>query len=264
MKRVVLYIIVLNLHLVYSQDKNEILEMIKDKVEIVDSYTEAETFSLNPEEFLDKITDNGAELIGYYEHDRLKKIVRKVGQRTAEVVTSYYFSNDQLVYVSYKQNPYKETKNENGQRIIDYSNTYTKYESKHYFNMGERIHKETVGSVVKGISAEEKFLNYIQKMKALLDNKFYNKDVYESLQGKWLFIENTEDYMKFDGTMRFNFYNGRFANRQKTRIEDGILICSLPMDDRIYQYKILELTDTLLVLLDLSSSEEFSYAKVDY
>ncbi|MBQ0741121.1 hypothetical protein J9332_43320, partial [Aquimarina celericrescens] len=82
---------------------------------------------------------------------------------------------------------------------------------------------------------------------------FYNRDTYRALQGKWLFIQNTEDYLMFEGTIRFNFYNGRFANRLKTRIENDVLICFFPMDDRIYRYKIESINDTMLVLTDLSS-----------
>ena len=246
-----------------AQEKEEILVNINDQMEIIDSYIEFDTFFLDPEEFLDKMADHGAELNGYYEHERLKKIVRKVGTRTADVVTTFYFWNDQLIYVNYTQKPYVEGKNASGQRILDYSNTYTKYESKHYFNNGEEIDNEYVGSPLKEIEPETEFLDYANKMKGLLDNKFYNRDTYRALQGKWLFIQNTEDYIIFEGTIRFNFYDGRFANRLKTRIEDNVLICFFPMDDRIYRYRIDNIDENVLSLTDLSSNEEFVYAKVE-
>ncbi len=248
----------------FSQDDNEsVLSNIKDQLEIIDSYTEFETFFLDPEEFLDKMADHGAELNGYYEHERLKKMIRKVGTRSADVVTTFYFWNDQLIYVNYKQNPYVESRNSNGQIVLDYSNTYTKYESKHFFSNGEEIDKIQMGTIVPQITPEEEFVDFAKKMKGLLDNKFYNRATYEALQGKWAYVQNTEDYIIFEGTIRFNFYNGKFANRLKTRIEDNVLVCFFPMDDRIYQYKIEDLNENILSLRDLSSKEEFVYAKLE-
>ncbi len=246
-----------------AQDSESVLSDINDQMEIIDSYTEFETFFLDPEEFLDKMADHGAELNGYYEHERLKKMVRKVGTRTADLVTTFYFWNDQLIYVNYKQNPYVESRGSGGQRIMDYSNTYTKYESKHFFNSGEEIQKREIGSALPEITLEEEFIDYASKMKALLDNKFYNRATYEALQGKWAYIQNTEDYIIFEGTIRFNFYDGRFANRLKTRIEDNVLVCFFPMDDRIYRYKIEDINENILALRDLSSDEEFVYAKIE-
>ncbi|WP_271770136.1 hypothetical protein [Aquimarina algiphila] len=257
------FIFLCTLQLALGQGKEEILENVKDQMEIIDSYIEFETFYLDPEEFLDKMADHGAELNGYYEHERLKKIVRKVGTRTADVVTEFYFWNDQLIYVNYKQRPYTESKNANGQRILDYSNAYTKYESKHYFNNGEEVETKKIGESLEEITTEEEFVKYANKMKSLLDNKFYNRNIYENLQGKWMFIQNTDDYIIFEGTIRFNFYNGKFANRLKTRIEEDVLICFFPMDDRIYRYKIGSIDNNVLTLIDLSSQEEFVYAKVD-
>lgn len=246
-----------------GQGKEEILENVKDQMEVIDSYIEFETFYLDPEEFLDKMADHGSELNGYYEHERLKKIVRKVGTRIADIVTEFYFWNDRLIYVNYKQRPYAETKNDIGQRVMDYSNPYTKYESEHYFNNGEEIDTKKTGTSLEEIKTKEEFVEYANKMKSLLDNKFYNRNIYENLQGKWMFILNTEDYIIFEGTIRFNFYNGKFANRLKTRIEEDVLVCFFPMDDRIYRYKIGSIDNNVLTLIDLSSQEEFVYAKVD-
>ncbi|WP_108866974.1 hypothetical protein [Aquimarina aquimarini] len=256
----------LTLCITYSalgQKKEEILVDINDQIEVIDGYIEFETFYLDPEEFLDKMADHGAELNGYYEHERLKKIIRKVGTRTADIITTFYFWNNQLIYVNYKQRPYLETTNDNGQRILDYSNAFTKYESKHYFRDDKEVEKKQIGEALDNIETEEEYVKYANKMKALLDNKFYNRDMYESLQGKWLFIQNTEDFIIFEGTIRFNFYNGKFANRLKTRIEDNVLICFFPMDDKIYRYQIENVNEDVLTLTDLFSKEEFVYAKVE-
>ncbi len=247
-----------------AQGYQSVLENINDQIEVIDSYTDCEVFFLESEEFLDKIPDHSAELNGYYEHDRLKKIVRKVGTPTADVVTSFYFWNNELMYVNYSQNPYHNTINEYGQKVKDYSKTYVQYQSHHFYNNGKQVDFKKEGAPISSIVPEKRFMNYAKKMKALLDNKFYNKDIYKALQGKWIFIENTEDYVVFEGTIRFNFYNGRFANRLKTRIEDNsILVCFFPMDNRMYRYKINDVNETILSLTDLFSKEEFVYAKVE-
>ncbi len=246
-----------------AQENEEALSNIKDQMELIDGYIEFDTFYLDPEEFLDKMADHGAELNGFYEHERLKKIVRKVGTRKADVLTTFYFWNDQLIYVNYKQRPYLMTTTASGQKIPDYSRSFTKYEAKYYFDNGEEIKKEEIGYAMDEMVLEEDFLAYANRMKALLDNKFYNRDTYDALQGKWLFVQNTEDYIIFEGTIRFNFYEGKFANRLKTRIDEGVLECFFPMDDRIYRYKILDLNSNILTLVDLFSKEEFVYAKVE-
>lgn len=48
----------------FGQEKASILTNIKDQMEIIDSYIEFDTFYLDPEEFLDKMPDNAAELMG--------------------------------------------------------------------------------------------------------------------------------------------------------------------------------------------------------
>ena len=257
------WILCASIYVVFGQNGSDALSQIYDQIEIIDSYTEFETFYLDSEEFLDKMVDHGAELNGYYEHERLKKITRKIGTQIADVITTFYFWNDQLIYANYKQRPYLEKLNENGQKIMDYSRMYTKYESKHYFKNRKQIKKEVIGKLLDRITPEKNFVMYAEKMKALLDNKFYNKVVYGALQGRWNFVENESDYVVFEGTMRFNFYNGRFANRLKTRIENGVMICFFPMDDRIYRYKIENITDQELTLIDLSSEQEFRYTKVE-
>ncbi len=243
--------------------EDEKLSIIKDQIEVIDNYIKFETFYLDPEEFLDKMEDHGSQLEGYYEHERLKKIVKKIGKPTADVVTTYYLWNDQLIYVNYQQRSYFESKDANGNRVMDYSRTSTNYESKYYYDNGTQIKTEKIGEPLKEIQPEDKFFAYVEKIKFLLDNKYYNKEVYEKLQGKWVFVDNSEDYIIFNGTIRFNFYNGKFANRLKTRMEEGVLVCFFPKDDRIYRYKIESITENGLTLIDISSLTEFLYFKLE-
>ncbi|MDH7446937.1 hypothetical protein [Aquimarina sp. 2201CG14-23] len=236
---------------------------IKDQIEIIDSYMESDVFSLDPEEFLDQMADHGAELNGYYEHERLKKIIRKIGMPNAMVVTVFYFWNDQLIHVNYKQRQYMERRNEAGQVVMDYSNAFTKFESDHFFNKGEEIDKKVTGKPVDNVEPEEVFVSYSLRMKALLDNKFENRSTYETLQGKWVNVRFPDEHMIFEETIRFNFREGKFLKRLKVKIKDSIMYCSSPKDEYVYKYKIESLNEYELVVKDLqdSSSDLVLYKK---
>ncbi|MBW1297463.1 hypothetical protein [Aquimarina litoralis] len=238
---------------------------IKDQIEIIDSYMESDVFSLDPEEFLDQIADHGAELNGYYEHERLKKIIRKIGMPNAMVITVFYFWNDQLIHVNYKQRQYMETKNADGLVVMDYSNAFTKYESNHYFDKGNEIEKTVLGNAVKNIKPEDTFVSYSLRMKSLLDNKFKNRNTYEALQGKWVNVQFPEEHMIFEETIRFNFRDGKFLKRLKVKIKDNVMYCSSPKDQYIYKYEIESLNANELVVKDLqlASADLVFYKKVE-
>ncbi|AXT58484.1 hypothetical protein D1815_23005 [Aquimarina sp. AD1] len=249
----------------FTQDNEAAMTAIKDQIEIIDSYIESDVFSLDPEEFLDQIADHGAELNGYYEHERLKKIIRNIGMPNAMVITVFYFWNDQLIHVNYKQRQYMETKNSDGFVVMDYSNAFTKFESKHYFDKGNEIYKIVSGQAVTNIEPEETFVSYSLRMKSLLDNKFKNRGTYEALQGKWVNVQFPDEHMIFEETIRFNFRDGKFLKRLKVKIKDDVMYCSSPKDKYIYKYKIETLNERELVVKDLqnTSSSLFLYVKVD-
>ncbi len=239
------------------------LTIIKDQVEIIDNYTDSVIFSLEPEEFLDKAVDHGAELNGYYEHDRLKKVIRKVGLPTAMVITTFYFWNNQLISVNYEQHKYMMTKNDIGAVIMDYENAFIQYKSQHYFNQEIEIEKKTVGNPIKNIEPEELFVAYSKRMKKLLDNKFNNRNAYELLQGKWKNIHIPGDYIIFEETLRFNFSNNKFVKKFKVEIRDDVMFCASPKDEYIYRYKIESLSNSDMILQDLQNTSEdvFVYKK---
>ena len=239
-----------------SQENEEVMVSIKDQIEIIDSYIESDVFSLDSEEFLDQIADHGAELNGYYEHERLKKIVRRIGMPNAMVITVFYFWNDQLIYVNYTQRQYMERKNESDHVVIDYSNSFVKFESKHFFNQKEEIDKAITGTPVPNIEPEEIFVDYALRMKSLLDNKFYNKKTYETLQGKWVNVQSPDEYVLFEETIRFNFREGKFLKKFKVKIKDDIMYCSSPKDEYVYQYKIKSLNQRELTVIDLQNSKQ--------
>ncbi|KAA1243159.1 hypothetical protein [Aquimarina sp. RZ0] len=249
----------------FSQRDEGVINNIKDQIEIIDSYMESDVFSLDPEEFLDEMADHSAELNGYYEHDRLKKIIKNIGTPEAMVITIFYFWNDQLIHVNYKQRKYMEKKNDLNQVVMDYSNAFTRFESKLYFHKGKQIDKTFVGNAIKKIEIEENFVKYSLRMKALLDNKFENRNTYKTLQGKWVNVQFPEEHMIFEETIRFNFREGKFLKRLKVKIKDAIMYCSSPKDEYIFKYKIKSLDEEELLLEDMqdNSSNLVLYKKVE-
>ncbi|MFD2561658.1 hypothetical protein [Aquimarina rubra] len=249
----------------FSQKDEATMSAIKDQIEIIDSYIESDVFSLDPEEFLDQIADHGAELNGYYEHERLKKIIRKIGMPNAMIITVFYFWNDQLIHVNYKQRQYMETKNDEGLRVMDYSNAFTRYESKHYFDKDVEIDKVVTGNAVDNIEPQKSFVKYGMRMKSLLDNKFKNRSTYEALQGKWVNVQFPDEHMIFEESIRFNFRDGKFLKRLKVKIKENVMYCSSPKDQYIYKYKIESLNAYELVVKDLqdASSNLVLYKKVE-
>ncbi|WP_378183702.1 hypothetical protein [Aquimarina sp. SS2-1] len=249
----------------FSQKDEAAMSAIKDQIEIIDSYIESDVFSLDPEEFLDQIADHGAELNGYYEHERLKKIIRKIGMPSAMIITVFYFWNDQLIHVNYKQRQYMETKNDEGLRVMDYSNAFTRYESNHYYDKGVEINKVVTGNAVDNIEPQKSFVKYGMRMKALLDDKFKNRSTYEALQGKWVNVQFPDEHMIFEESIRFNFRDGKFLKRLKVKIKGDVMYCSSPKDQYVYKYKIESLNPYELVVKDLQdpSSNLVLYKKVE-
>ncbi len=247
----------------FSQEKEKIISSVNDRIEIIDSYMESEMLSLDPEEFLDKMAHHGAALNGYYERDRLKKIVKNFGVPTAMVVTTFYFWDDQLIHVNYKQKEYMKQKNEFGRIVNDYSHSYVKFESKHYFNKGKQIDRKVVGKPLKEITLDRNFIDYSRRMKVLLDDKFNNRNAYADLQGKWMNTEFPDEYIIFEETLRFNFRNGKFIKKFKVKIKDEIMSCSSPNNNYVYKYKIESLSKYELVLQNLQdkSSSPVLYRK---
>ena len=246
------------------QQKNvDDLDVFKDQIEYINTYDDYELIVLQSEEFLDKIADHGAELTGYYDHGRLKKIIKKVSGATADVITEYLFWNNSLFYVNYKQNPYAQDKDESGQLILDYTNANTLFESNHYYRNQKKIKANKKGKALEEITPEVLFLKKSKKLKSLLDNKYNNQALYDSLEGRWVYILKSDDYIVFEGTIQFNFKDGKFVERFKTKIENNILMRLTIKNTNSSKFKIKEVNETLMTLINIETNNEFVYAKVE-
>ncbi|UZO80449.1 hypothetical protein NBT05_16040 [Aquimarina sp. ERC-38] len=232
------------------------IEAIKDKIEIIENYAASEQIYLDPEEFLTKMPDHGAELIGYYEYNQLKKIIKKIGVRKAMLKTTYYFSGDQLIYVLYEQEEYLKVKNPDGSVSRDYDQTNIKYRLHRYFQAKNEFKKQEDGTPIPDIVPEEVSIAYVDKMKRLLDNKYYNKDTYNSLQGRWQQTDYEENIVVFDETTQIILRNKKFFEKRRVTITDGIMSCKSVNSDIVYKYEIVSIDEELLKLKDLQNQSE--------
>lgn len=239
-----------------SQQLVDPIDVIKDKIEIIENYATSEEISLDPEEFLTEMPDHGAELIGYYERDQLRKIIRKIGFPTAMIITTYYFSADQLIYVLYEQKEYGISKNPDGSLLVDYANTTTKYKAHHYFQVNKKLKKEEGGTPLKDIEPENIFIKFAKSMKRLLDNKYENREVYQQLQGHWRQMDYEENVVIFEETSQLILRNKKFFGRRRVTIAKDIMFCSSLKDKLVYKYKIVSISKDTLVLQDLQNQSE--------
>ncbi|WP_378185202.1 hypothetical protein ACE939_09460 [Aquimarina sp. W85] len=256
-----LFLVCLYTSIVFGQTNDEILNDIKNQTEIIDSYTEFDILSLEPEEFLTEMVDHGPSFNGYYEHNRLKKMVKTIGTPNADVVTDYYFWNDELIFVSYKQRPYM--KSGASSDALDYSSAYTKYEEQYFYKNGKQIDKKTIGKAVLPINKNSNVFSYSKKMKKLLDAKFINKNAYSAVQGKWVSILDRTEKIVFDGVLKINYKNDKYISRYKMKIEGDVISCWLSNNRSKHQFRIEQLTDSILTLAVLPSEELLFYDRLE-
>ena len=243
-----------------GQTKEQLLKDIKNQIEIINSYTEFDILSLEPEEFLTAMVDHGPSFNGYYEHNRLKKMVKVIGTPNADIVTDFYFWNDQLIFTSYKQRPYM--KSAAGGQALDYSSAYTKYEEQHFYNDGKEIDKKTIGNALPDLPKQSNYLSYTKKMKKLLDTKFINKYAYDSIEFKWFFIQNRAKIVEFYCVLKINYRIYKYLDRYKMKIDGDVITCWTTSANK-HQFKIEEITDTTLTLVQIPSNELLFYDRVE-
>lgn len=95
------------------------------------------------EAFMDHITDNGATLSIYYKGNTVFKIEEWVGLSSYVVINTYYFQNNQLVFVKdegfmYERHPV--TSETTGKFSRD-----GRFIGKYYFKNGKLIHEKSLG-----------------------------------------------------------------------------------------------------------------------
>ena len=98
MKKHLLILLLLSFIIGFSQN----LDLIKKEVEKINNTKNFKIKTIPNDYFVDiknEATDNGQELKGYYDKNQLKKIIHFVGLSAWNIVTEYYYKDNQLIFV---------------------------------------------------------------------------------------------------------------------------------------------------------------------
>jgi hypothetical protein len=123
-----------------SQDKDELIEYIREELENIHLDTNLRSTTLINEEFLPDMTDGGGELTGFYDENGISKIYRSVGISNGVGITEFYYKKNKLIFVREKFNSYvfnEKTKS------FDYTKINTTYSGSYYFSK-DKIFNSTV------------------------------------------------------------------------------------------------------------------------
>jgi hypothetical protein len=98
MKKHLLILLLLSFIIGFSQN----LDLIRKEVEKINNTKNFKIKTIPNDYFVDiknEATDNGQELKGYYDKNQLKKIIHFVGLSAWNIVTEYYYKDNQLIFV---------------------------------------------------------------------------------------------------------------------------------------------------------------------
>ena len=98
MKKHLLILLLLSFIIGFSQN----LDLIKKEVEKINNTKNFKIKTIPNDYFVDiknEATDNGQKLKGYYDKNHLNKIIYFVGLSAWNIVTEYYYKDNQLIFV---------------------------------------------------------------------------------------------------------------------------------------------------------------------
>lgn len=95
------------------------------------------------EAFMDHATDNGGSLTIYYKNKNVYKIEEWVGLSGYVVINTYYFQNNQMVFV--KDEEYMYERNPGTGETTGKFSKDNRFIGKYYFKNGKLIHQESLG-----------------------------------------------------------------------------------------------------------------------
>ena len=133
MKKHLLILLLLSFIIGFSQN----LDLIKKEVEKINN-TKNFKIKTIPNDYFVKVkneaTDNGQELKGYYKNNQLKKISHFAGLSAWNIVTEYYYKDNQLIFIL--ESKYQSV-SENG--FLEKPKLL--YKNRYYFHNNELIKK---------------------------------------------------------------------------------------------------------------------------
>lgn len=142
MKNLTLIILLAITNILCGQTQEEKIKSIKEKVEKINQDSSYNIKILRNEDFLDQMTDGGAELKGYRKNGKTYKIVESVGLSYCVRNFEYYLSDEKLIFVYENEQdfPYIDSI-----ARLDYTRLELNFEGRYYFDNEKFIDKKISG-----------------------------------------------------------------------------------------------------------------------
>lgn len=259
---IIILILFLDANTALSQTEKESINSIKTRFMWINEQTDFKISELNNEDYLEHMPDNGGQMKGYFKNDTLYKIVEWFGPSYAIMITEYYLWNNELIFVyDIEKNFTQIIDSSDGVIGFDYSKTEIKYESRHYFVDGQEIKKVENGKRLMELSNSSDFKSDAEVYRTVLENKNTNESSYDLIQGKWISTIDSLSSIEFEGLTKVDYYEGKYMDQSKIKIDQGFLFCWNRENKDKYKYEIISLTENHLTLLYLRVGRLLTYEK---
>jgi hypothetical protein len=125
-----------------AQTKDEKVTNIQDKFRTINSETGYLVKRLTNEQFLERMTDGGGELTGYFRNGQVKKIIERIGFSSCVRTFEYYLWDGQLIFVYEKEEDFPYV---GSTGTLDYTKLELVFEGRYYFDDGKAIETKMTG-----------------------------------------------------------------------------------------------------------------------
>lgn len=142
-----------------GQDKEEIINGIKEAVEAIHLDTSLKSVSLQNQEFIQDTAVTGGELTGFFKGNKVFKIYRSLGMSDGVKITEFYYRKGKLIFVREKFNSYVYDERT---KTFDYTKINSTFSGSYYFDNAKLIEYKTKGQDRFNLEKPdpEKFLLY--------------------------------------------------------------------------------------------------------
>ena len=247
----------------YAQSVNDKIGKIKSQYEWINSQSNFSSIHINNADFLDISSDHGAELIGYFKNDTLFRIIEKIGLSYAIMTTEYYVWDTDLFFVYDNEQNYEQIIDSiDGFIGFNLDKVHIAYENRRYFHERIEIDSLESGKRLIGLSTPTNFQEKFKSYQNLLMNFRENESDYSQIQGKWTSTTDTLNVVVFDGLTRLDYYDNKYLDQSKIKIENDTLFCWPRKEEHDeYKYSIMSLSDKHLTLLNIPYGGLLLYMK---
>ncbi len=255
-------VFVVSLNFVFSQNSNEKIKVIREHFKWINTQKDFEIIKISGEDYLNKIPDNGVEVKGFLKDNKIYKITEWIGLSSGVCETEYYFWNNQLFFIFYKESKYGEKKSKNGDYFEpDYTKLIPYYELRLYLNRDKVIKKLEKGKTNLEKVDANKFVKNANTLKELVLNKKKYLKTYKMLEGKWQSTEDILFVIEIESLHRTEYYENEVTDEATIRFDGKYLYFKSKEEGETYKYEILKLTNDYLELLYLPSGKILKFRK---